>query len=54
MDGKGRLKRAERDWESGKFEVTFEMDFDVSRQIDEIKEKDLRINAKQWREKKKS
>lgn len=51
MEGKGRLKRAARDWETGKFEVTFEMDFDFSRQIDEIKEKDLRISAKQWREK---
>lgn len=51
MEGKGRLKRAAKDWETGKFEVTFEMDFDVSRQIDEIKEKDLRITIKQWREK---
>lgn len=51
MDTKGTLKDVAMDWKSGKFRLTFEMEQDVSGQLDSIKDKVLRITAKQWKEK---
>ena len=51
MEGKGILKGIARDWLTGKIQLTFEMDQDVSGHIDSIKDKLLRITVKQWKEK---
>ena len=51
MESKGMLKSVSKDWLSGKFHLTFEVENDVSQQIAAIQEKELRITAKQWREK---
>ena len=51
MESKGTLKAVSKDWLSGKFHLTFEVENDVSQQITEIQGKELRITAKQWREK---
>lgn len=51
MESKGRLIDVSRDWSSGKFRMTFILDRDVSEDINGIAEKDLRIRAVQWREK---
>lgn len=51
MESKGKLISAAKDWASGKFRLTFEIDDDVSGQIDGIADKPLRIKAAQWREK---
>ena len=51
MESKGALKAVSKDWLSGKFHLTFEVENDVSQQITEIQGKELRITAKQWREK---
>lgn len=51
MEGKGILKGIVRDWLTGKIQLTFEMDQDVSGHIDSIKDKLLRITVKQWKEK---
>ena len=51
MDGKGTLKSVSKDWLSGKFHLTFEVENNVSQQITAIQGKELRITAKQWREK---
>lgn len=51
MESKGILTQVSKDWETGKFQVTFQLDQDISGQLESIKEKPLRITAKQWREK---
>ena len=51
MESKGILTQVSRDWETGKFQVTFQFDQDISGQLESIRGKDLRITAKQWREK---
>ena len=51
MEGKGTLKGVALDWSTGKFRLTFEMEQDVSSQLDAVKDKPLRITAKQWKEK---
>ena len=51
MEGKGILKGVSLDWSTGKFRLTFEMEQDVSSQLDAVKDKPLRITAKQWKEK---
>lgn len=51
MESKGRLISAAKDWVSGKFRLTFEIEDDVSGQIDGIADKPLRIKAAHWREK---
>lgn len=51
MECKGKLISAAKDWVSGKFRLTFEIEDDVSGQIDGIADKPLRIKAAQWREK---
>ena len=39
------------DWKTGRMRLTFELESDVSSSIDKMKDKPLRIVAKQWREK---
>ena len=51
MECKGRLITVQKDWRTGKFQVAFEVDDDVSSQADSINQKDLKITAKIWREK---
>ena len=51
MESKGTLTQVSRDWETGKFQVTFQLDQDISGQLEVLKQKALRITAKQWREK---
>ena len=47
MEGKGTLKDVAVDWSTGKFRLTFEMERDVSGQLDAVRDKLLRITAKQ-------
>ena len=51
MECKGKLISAAKDWVSGKFRLTFEIEDDVSGQIDGIADKPLRIKAARWIEK---
>ena len=51
MESKGILKSVTKDWVSGKFQVTFEIEQDISDSIKNIQDKPLRITAKQWKEK---
>ena len=51
MESKGILKGASKDWETGKMQITFQLDQDVSTQLENLKGKVLRITAKQWKEK---
>ena len=51
MESKGVLKDVSMDWKTGRMRLTFELESDVSSSIDKMKDKPLRIIAKQWREK---
>lgn len=51
MESKGILKSVSKDWVSGKFQITFEVDQDISSSIESMHGKHLRITAKQWKEK---
>ena len=51
MESKGKLLNVARDWITGKFRVTFEVEDDISGQIDGMKDKPLRLITKQWRDK---
>lgn len=51
MDGKGVLKAITRDWKSRKLNLTFEMEEDVSEQVEELQEKVLSITVKPYRKK---
>lgn len=51
MESKGRLRGISQDWETRKFLLTFEVDADVRDTLDGLKGKELRVSAKQWREK---
>lgn len=51
MECKGRLTDVTRDWTTGKFRVSFEVEDDISGQIDGMRDKTLRLTAKQWRDK---
>ena len=51
MDGKGILKTITRDWKSRKLNLTFEMEEDVSEQVEELQEKVLSITVKPYRKK---
>ena len=51
MESKGILKSITKDWVSGKFLLTFELEQDISGQLEGIKDKLLRVTAKLWREK---
>ena len=49
MECKCTLTDVTRDWSTGKFRVTFEAEDDISGQIDGMRDKTLRLTAKQWR-----
>jgi len=49
MEGNGVLKGVARNWDSGKMQITFEFDNDVSGSIDEIRDCMLTIVAKKSR-----
>lgn len=51
MESKGTLKDIARNWETGKFLLTFEMDQDITGQLEDIRGKLLNIVAKQYRKK---
>lgn len=51
MEGKGVFKSITRSWESGKIQLTFEFDQDISGSVDEIKDGTLTITAKKYRRK---
>ena len=51
MECKCTLTDVTRDWSTGKFRVTFEAEDDISGQIDGMRDKTLRLTAKQWRDK---
>lgn len=51
MEFKGILKNITKDWVTGKALLTFEAEQDVTSQIEAITGKQLRVTAKQWREK---
>lgn len=50
METKGRIVDVSKDWKSGKFRLTFEVDRDVSGELDALRD-DLRIKAVKWRNK---
>ena len=50
MESKGRLVDVSKDWKSGKFRLTFEVDRDVSGDLEGLKN-DLRLKVCVWREK---
>ena len=51
MECKCTLTDVTRDWATGKLHVTFEAEDDISGQIDSMRDKTLRLTAKQWRDK---
>lgn len=51
MEFLGQLKGISRDWLSGKFQLTFESEQDVSGQVDDVKDILLTIAAKRFRHK---
>lgn len=51
MESKGKLLDVARNWVTGKFRVTFEVEDDISGQIDGMRDKPLRLITKQWRDK---
>lgn len=51
MECKGTLKGVSKDCYTGKVQITFELDQNISEQLEPIRDRPLRITAKQWREK---
>lgn len=51
MESKGILKSVTRDWKSRKLLLTFELEQDVSKQLEALQDKPLNIVAKQYRSK---
>ena len=51
MEDKARLINVSRDWATGRFRLLFELAGDISDAVDEITDKDLRLKAIRWREK---
>lgn len=51
MECVGKFKSIAKDWMSGKWEITFETNENITGSIDKIKDKLLRIAVKQYREK---
>lgn len=51
MESKGTLKSVTKDWMTGKFLITFELEHDISSQIEGIRGKELNITAKQYKKK---
>lgn len=50
METKAKLKNVTRDWLTKKFQLTFEVEGDVTNALDDITGKILRLTAKQWKE----
>lgn len=50
MESKGRLIDVTKDWQTGRFRLTFAVDRDISGELEEIEKNDLRIKAVRWRE----
>lgn len=51
MDFKGTIFQVLRDWTTGKFQITFQTEQDISGQLDAIRNIPVRVTAKQWKEK---
>lgn len=51
MDFKGTIFQVLRDWTTGKFQITFQTEQDISGQLDAIRNNPVRVTAKQWKEK---
>lgn len=51
MECVGKFKSIAKDWMSGKWEITFETNENITGSIDKIKDKLIRLTAKQYREK---
>ena len=51
MECTGKLKGVAKDWVSGKWNLTFEVDGDIIAGIDQIKDKLLTVIVKQYRKK---
>ena len=51
METKGILKGVSKDWITGKIQLTFEIETDITKQLESILDKALRITIKQWRKK---
>ena len=51
MEAVGILKMVSRDWPSGKFLLTFEVEGDITRQLEGIREQRLSIAARRFRKK---
>lgn len=51
MEAKASLKQVTRDWISKRFQLTFEVEGDVTNALDDITDKPLRLKAVKWREK---
>ena len=51
METAGILKTVSRDWQSGKFLLIFEVEGDITRQLEGIREQRLSIAARRFRKK---
>jgi len=51
IESKARLVDITKDWQSGKFRLTFELDQFLPNMVDAIKDVCLRLSVKQWKEK---
>ena len=51
IESKARLVDISKDWESGKFRLTFELDSFLPNMVDAIKDVCLRLSVKRWKEK---
>ena len=52
IESKARLLDIARDWKTGKFRLTFELDTFNPNTVNGITDKDLRLSVKRWRQKK--
>ena len=51
MEAKAELKQVSRDYRTKKFQLTFQIEGDITNALDDITGKPLRLKAVQWREK---
>lgn len=51
MECKGKIKAIFRDFRTGRFAMTLELEGVTEAQLQELDDKDLRLNLKRWREK---
>lgn len=49
MESKGKILDIAKSWATGKLRITFEIDDDVSNQLDTLSGKDLKVIAKPWK-----